>query len=131
MLLVMTCFKAASGLAIIPWASIMSTVLFLSRTIAATDEYQQCRAGILWIATLHDSLLTPANDSKKINVDVVLFVLQEPRVVRSYNVAKTGEPHSPDSVLDIRAASKRRRTQQETKMLEALRETIEAECSQV
>lgn len=52
-------------------------------------------------------------------------------MVRSFDVAKTGEPHSPDSVLDIRAASKRQRTQQETKVLEALRHKIEAECSQV
>lgn len=58
-------------------------------------------------------------------------LLQEQRVVRFFNVAKTGEPHSPDSVLDIIAASKRQRTQQEMNVLEALRQKVEAECSQV
>ncbi len=52
-------------------------------------------------------------------------------MVRSFNVAKASEPDSPDSVLDVRAASKRRRTQQETKVLEALRQKVAAECSQV
>ncbi|EIE23270.1 hypothetical protein COCSUDRAFT_66250 [Coccomyxa subellipsoidea C-169] len=56
---------------------------------------------------------------------------QEPRLVRSVNVAKESEPTSPDSVLDLRAGYKRKRTEQQTQDLQLLRHKIQAECSQM
>lgn len=51
--------------------------------------------------------------------------------MRSVDVAKDGEPTSPDSVLDLRAGYKRKRTDQEAQDLQLLRRKIQAECSQV
>lgn len=51
--------------------------------------------------------------------------------MRSVNVAKESEPTSPDSVLDLRAGHKRKRTEQQTQDLQLLRHKIQAECSQV
>ncbi|KAK9903305.1 hypothetical protein WJX75_002415 [Coccomyxa subellipsoidea] len=56
---------------------------------------------------------------------------QEPRLVRSVNVARDREPTSPDSVLDPRAGYKRKRSKQEAQNLQQLRQKVQAECSQL